>query len=274
MFKLLRTFIAVYETRSFSKAADQLFISQPTVSVHIQQLEKELNIILFHRNGRTEFTPTNNARMLYQKAAQLLDQWQTITDSLEKEQRTSIKIAASQTSATVLLPKIFSKIGHTQFNTMDIQIEMHNSEEILAGVLNHRFNFGIIEKPITHDFIVREEIARDQLVLAGNLDSDLWLVREKGSGVYHYTQQYFKQNNLVPNHFLTISNNDIIVKMLSKNFGKSIVSVQALTDNMPYQTLDSMFNRSFYVIRSAHENRTDILKWYKQVVDIARDVAE
>lgn len=274
MFKLLRTFIAVYETRSFSKAADQLFISQPTVSVHIQQLEKELNIILFHRNGRTEFTPTNNARMLYQKAAQLLDQWQTITDSLEKEQRTNIKIAASQTSATVLLPKIFSKIEHTQFNTMDIQIEMHNSEEILAGVLNHRFNFGIIEKPITHDFIVREEIARDQLVLAGNLDSDLWLVREKGSGVYHYTQQYFKQNNLVPNHFLTISNNDIIVKMLSKNFGKSIVSVQALTDNMPYQTLDSMFNRSFYVIRSAHENRTDILKWYKQVVDIARDVAE
>lgn len=274
MFKLLRTFIAVYETRSFSKAADQLFISQPTVSVHIQQLEKELNIILFHRNGRTEFTPTNNARMLYQKAAQLLDQWQTITDSLEKEQRTNIKIAASQTSATVLLPKIFSKIGHTQFNTMDIQIEMHNSEEILAGVLNHRFNFGIIEKPITHDFIVREEIAKDQLVLAGNLGSDLWLVREKGSGVYHYTQQYFKQNNLVPNHFLTISNNDIIVKMLSENFGKSIVSVQALTDNMPYQTLDSMFNRSFYVIRSAHENRTDILKWYKQVVDIARDVAE
>ncbi|KAA8324501.1 LysR family transcriptional regulator [Leuconostoc carnosum] len=274
MFKLLRTFIAVYETRSFSKAADQLFISQPTVSVHIQQLEKELNIILFHRNGRTEFTPTNNARMLYQKAAQLLDQWQTITDSLEKEQRTNIKIAASQTSATVLLPKIFSKIEHTQFNTMDIQIEMHNSEEILAGVLNHRFNFGIIEKPITHDFIVREEIAKDQLVLAGNLGSDLWLVREKGSGVYHYTQQYFKQNNLVPNHFLTISNNDIIVKMLSENFGKSIVSVQALTDNMPYQTLDSMFNRSFYVIRSAHENRTDILKWYKQVVDIARDVAE
>ncbi|WP_220730277.1 LysR family transcriptional regulator [Leuconostoc carnosum] len=274
MFKLLRTFIAVYETRSFSKAADQLFISQPTVSVHIQQLEKELNIILFHRNGRTEFTPTNNARMLYQKAAQLLDQWQTITDSLEKEQRTNIKIAASQTSATVLLPKIFSKIEHTQFNTMDIQIEMHNSEEILAGVLNHRFNFGIIEKPITHDFIVREEIAKDQLVLAGNLGSDLWLVREKGSGVYHYTQQYFKQNNLVPNHFLTIYNNDIIVKMLSENFGKSIVSVQALTDNMPYQTLDSMFNRSFYVIRSAHENRTDILKWYKQVVDIARDVAE
>lgn len=274
MFKLLRTFIAVYETRSFSKAADQLFISQPTVSVHIQQLEKELNIILFHRNGRTEFTPTNNARMLYQKAAQLLDQWQTITDSLEKEQRTNIKIAASQTSATVLLPKIFSKIEHTQFNTMDIQIEMHNSEEILAGVLNHRFNFGIIEKPITHDFIVREEIAKDQLVLVGNLGSDLWLVREKGSGVYHYTQQYFKQNNLVPNHFLTISNNDIIVKMLSENFGKSIVSVQALTDNMPYQTLDSMFNRSFYVIRSAHENRTDILKWYKQVVDIARDVAE
>lgn len=55
MFKLLQTFVAVYETRSFSKAAAQRFISQPTVSVHIQQLEKELGAQLFHRNGRTEF---------------------------------------------------------------------------------------------------------------------------------------------------------------------------------------------------------------------------
>ncbi|MDU7280879.1 MAG: LysR family transcriptional regulator, partial [Leuconostoc citreum] len=49
MFKLLQTFVAVYETRSFSKAAAQRFISQPTVSVHIQQLEKELGAQLFHR---------------------------------------------------------------------------------------------------------------------------------------------------------------------------------------------------------------------------------
>ena len=79
MFKLLQTFIAVYETRSFSKAADQLFISQPSVSVHIKQLETELKTTLFDRNGRTELAPTTNARMLYQRALALLDDWQKTT---------------------------------------------------------------------------------------------------------------------------------------------------------------------------------------------------
>ena len=50
MFKRIQSFIAVYETRSFSKAAEQLFISQPTVSVHIKQLELQLNTTLFERN--------------------------------------------------------------------------------------------------------------------------------------------------------------------------------------------------------------------------------
>lgn len=62
MFKRIQSFIAVYETRSFSKAAEQLFISQPTVSVHIKQLELQLNTTLFERNGRTELVPTTNAR--------------------------------------------------------------------------------------------------------------------------------------------------------------------------------------------------------------------
>lgn len=269
MFKLLQNFIAVYETRSFSKAADQLFISQPSVSVHIKQLETELKTTLFDRNGRTELAPTTNARMLYQRALALLDDWQKTTDSLVQNQRTTIKIGASQTSATVLLPKIVAHIKKDDFNTTDFQIEMHNSEEILAGILNHQFDIGLIEKPITHDFIVREAIATDQLVLAGNPNSDLWLVREKGSGVYHYTQQYFKQEDIVPDHFLTIANNDVIVKMLAENFGKSIVSIQTLPNGVPYQSLNSNFNRSFYLIRSAHENRADVLKWHKHFAKIA-----
>ena len=122
-------------------------------------METELKTTLFDRNGRTELAPTTNARMLYQRALALLDDWQKTTDSLVQNQRTTIKIGASQTSATVLLPKIVAHIKKDDFNTTDFQIEMHNSEEILAGILNHQFDIGLIEKPITHDFIVREAIA-------------------------------------------------------------------------------------------------------------------
>ncbi|BAX71662.1 transcriptional regulator [Leuconostoc mesenteroides subsp. dextranicum] len=275
MFKRIQSFIAVYETRSFSKAAEQLFISQPTVSVHIKQLELQLNTTLFERNGRTELVPTTNARKFYQHALHLLDDWQNATDSLdlaEERPRTTVRIGASQTSATVLLPKIFAQIKKDEFNTIDFKIEMHNSEEILAGVLNHQFDFGIIEKPITHDFITRNAIAGDQLVLAGNLDSTVWLVREKGSGVYHYTQQYFKQHNIVPDHFLTIANNDIIVKMLAQNVGKSIVSIQALPESVPYKKLDDAFNRQFYIIHHEHSNQSAIKNEIARFIQIARNL--
>ncbi len=65
MFNLLRTFMAVYETRSFSLAAEHLFTSQPTVSHHIQQLEHELNVTLFERNKRSATVPTAAADILY-----------------------------------------------------------------------------------------------------------------------------------------------------------------------------------------------------------------
>lgn len=57
--------------------------------------------------------------------------------------------------------------------------------------------------------------------------------------------------------------------MLAENFGKSIVSIQTLPNGVPYQSLNSNFNRSFYLIRSAHENRADVLKWHKHFAKIA-----
>lgn len=197
-----------------------------------------------------------------------------MTDSVGRDERLNISIGVSQTSATVLLPKLFAQMRSEQLDSVDVTIEMHNSEEILAGVLNHRFDFGMIEKPITHDYILRDEVAVDQLVLAGNLTDQRWLVREKGSGVYHYTQQYFKQNNIVPQHAMTISNNDVIVRMLAQNVGKSIVSIQSLTPDIPYQVLPETFNRSFYMIRLSHENRAEYMKWYNQVVETARQLRD
>ena len=69
----LRSFMEVYECRSISKAADNLFLSQPALSRRIQALEAELKIELFHRNG-TVFEPTEGAKTLYKEAGKILRQ--------------------------------------------------------------------------------------------------------------------------------------------------------------------------------------------------------
>lgn len=67
MIEWIKTFITVYETRNFSTAAKQLYISQPTVSIQINKLEKYLNVQLFYRNGKKIIVPTKEAEFLYPK---------------------------------------------------------------------------------------------------------------------------------------------------------------------------------------------------------------
>ena len=72
----------------------------------------------------------------------------------------------------------------------------------------------------------REEIIQDQLVLAGDPANQNWLVREKDSGVFHYTQQYLEESNQSPT-LMTVKNNEMIVKMLELGMGQSLLSRKA-----------------------------------------------
>ena len=81
MFNLLQTFLTVYETRNFTQAAEQLFISQPTVTTHIQKLEHELQAELFIRENK-RVMPTAVADQFYPQAQQMLAEWRTTKQSL------------------------------------------------------------------------------------------------------------------------------------------------------------------------------------------------
>lgn len=72
MFEWIKTFIAVYETKNFSTAAKQLYISQPTVSLQIKKLEQHFSIKLFYRNGKQSVIPTKEADFYIQKCSRLL----------------------------------------------------------------------------------------------------------------------------------------------------------------------------------------------------------
>ncbi|MEJ6348602.1 LysR family transcriptional regulator [Holzapfeliella sp. He02] len=266
MFKLLRTFVAVYETLSFSQAASQLFSSQPSLSLHIKQLEEHLNTQLFIRNGKAKLEPTPNATRLYQSTTKILKEWQAIqTDISDNPKKYELLFACSQTSAHTFVPHLLSQLSPSIYNTYDLTVEVHNSKEILDNVLNHRFAFGIVEKPIHHNLIITEKIKTDQLVLAGNLQSDTWLLREEGSGVYHYTKKYLNQHNIVPQNSIVIKNNQLIVDLLKQGVGKSIVSLDAIDDSIKFQTLNDSFLRHFYLIYQKFETHPSITNFINDI---------
>lgn len=248
MDKLLLTFMAVYQTRNFSVAANQLFISQPSVSVQINQLEERLGVSLFERNGHRQVQPTVAAVQLYRTAEKLQQTWETGVERLKQSQEPQIKVILgfSQTTSVELMPKAIRTL--LKDKRFQFEIQTMNSEAILNAVVNRKIAFGIIEKPIVADYVQQTEIPGDQLVLAGKPDETLWLLREPGSGVRHYTDAYIHEKGIVPGQSLVVDSNQSIIGLLAQGVGKTLMSEGILPDDVPREALTEQYHRHFYLV--------------------------
>ncbi|MHC9537478.1 LysR substrate-binding domain-containing protein [Dellaglioa sp. BT-FLS60] len=251
IFKNLEIFKSVYETRNFTISAQLLFLSQPTISVQIKQLEARLGVTLFERNGRQQIIPTESGKLLYQQTQQLLDLWQQDLFALQhqkSDQKIACKVAASHTTAAYLLPKLLRQ-NKEAMKQLELEISVLNSSQIMENLKQHKLDFGFIEKPLTEKNINRQSLTTDQLVWAGDT-TEPWLLREQGSGVYHYSINYLKANNLTLEHFMTVKSNSLIIQLLRQGIGQSIISSAALADypEIPVKTLAKQYQREFYLV--------------------------
>ncbi|WP_318765437.1 LysR family transcriptional regulator [Lactiplantibacillus carotarum] len=250
MFKQLQTFRAVYETRNFSHAAEQLFISQPTVSTQIKQLEAELDTTLFTRNGRQEIIPTASGKLLYRQAQRLLETWsatKTAVQATHQLVKTPCRIGASHTTGSLILPDLLAMltVADDQF---DFQVTLANSAEILTAMTQHKLDFGLVEKPLVTDHLDRLAFGHDELVHAGDFTSPLWLLREPNSGVRHYTNAFLKARNIQPERTMVIHSNQLIADLLDRGVGQSIISRHVLTPAVPFETLSDHYQRQFFLL--------------------------
>ncbi|WP_225048000.1 LysR family transcriptional regulator [Lacticaseibacillus kribbianus] len=242
--KNLATFKAVYETRSFSRAAALLFISQPTVSAQIKQLETEFGCRLFERNGRGRLGVTPAATQLYQAASDLLASWDQLHTALAAgpaEQR--VRLAASHTFATALLPQLLPRL-YAQFPRVRFEVTMANSYAVQTAVAQHDADLGFIEKPLVASGLDRTTLMADSLVLAGA--GEPFLVRESDSGVGYYTARYLAEHN-AKGPRLTVASNAVIVALLHQGFGRSLLSARA-AQGLATQPLGPDFVRHFYLL--------------------------
>lgn len=264
MFKLLTTFRAVYETRNFSRAAEVLFLSQPAVSNQVKQLERELSVELFQRNGRKEMVPTKQADLLYERTLILLEEWEDTQQKMLDEQNEEeiCRIAASHTFAVYLLPNLMKHLIEA-FPKVKFEVGIANSHESLDQVAKHEVDFGFIEKPLETSGVQRYSLMEDELVIAGDPKSKLWLVRESTSGVFHYTQRYFEEKNIQDKKML-VKSNDVIVAFLKEGIGRSILSKRAVPENIPATPLG--FQRNFYFIQRTHLVSDQLLEVAKEIL--------
>lgn len=239
MFPLLETLVAVYEVGQFTLAADELKVSQSTVSSRIAQLEQMVGAPLFVRNAKSDVTPTQAGRMLYQTAIGIDGLWRDTREQIARvqEAREPLAVSFSHTTAAILLPKALPVMAR-DMDGFDFAVHVMNSDAILEQASMKAVQLGVVEKPIVNDSVDRVTLCDDRLVLAGEPD-----------GVRYYTDLYFKTAQVVPARTMEVSSNAAIVAALSAGFGQSLISEAAVPAGVPVQReLGDEFVRRFYAL--------------------------
>ncbi|MBC1474454.1 LysR family transcriptional regulator [Listeria grandensis] len=259
MFQLLETFISVYENNNFTKAASELSISQPTISVHIEKLETEIDVVLFERSNNKKITPTLAAHFLYEKTKQMQSSWDNVLGelaSLSHGKNQSFKIGASPIIGNCLIPKILGNLQKA-FPKIDFEIIVNNSEHIFQSVSMLETDIGLVESPLVFPNIDRQEFMLDKLVLLGNPQNKTWLLREEGSGIREYSDRYMMEHNILPEDKLVINSNEVILQLVELGYGRTLQS-ELVNYSNSVETEETTLIRPLYAI--SNKNHPDLDK--------------
>ncbi|MDO4732074.1 MAG: selenium metabolism-associated LysR family transcriptional regulator [Bacillota bacterium] len=165
-FNQLESFLAISRYKSFSKAAESLFLTQPALSNHIARLERELDVILLERSSRkTELTEAG--RLFFSAAQDLLNHREQVVakmrnyrDNIEGE----LSIGASSIPAQYLLPPILARFSR-DYPQVICHIHDNSSQELEELLLSKFMDFGLVGSPPLNPELVYEKIASDELVV-------------------------------------------------------------------------------------------------------------
>lgn len=300
--KQLEAFVQVAEGGSFSKAAKELFLTQPTISSHISSLERELNARLFVRNTK-EVSLSEDGIKLYKYAKQMLDLQREIevTFGMDAEgESRAVTIAASTIPAQYLLPEVLTRFSE-RYPQEQIRIQETDSSKVVMQIVDHRVDIGftgtVLEKkhckyiPFYKDelVIITPNTPKYQELAQGNKEDISWIkkehviMREEGSGTRKEAELQLKGAGVKfagLDIIASIENQETIKKSVRQGMGISILSKLATADEVangeilafPIPNSDEgrdinlVYNKNYQMTRSAER----FIKVVKEVYNIPR----
>ncbi|OCS88673.1 LysR family transcriptional regulator [Caryophanon tenue] len=247
MLELLQIFVKVYECRNFTKASELLFISQPTISLKMKQLEQQLQVTLFIRQGPKSIQPTAQADYLYEQSMKMIELWHDTAFALHHEDLEEITctIACSNTFGLYYLPDLMPSFI-ARFPNVEFTLKIMNSEEAVQQLYQHEADLAFIEKPIETAGLYKKVLFKDELVLAGKATAPHWLMRENHSGIRFFNELYIAEHSLSPT-YMYINNGEMMKQLLKRGVGRAVVSKLSV-DDLPYERLPDKYNRNMYIV--------------------------
>jgi DNA-binding transcriptional LysR family regulator len=268
--RYIEIFCTVVELKSFSKAAQALHLTQPTISVHIKALEDEFSTRLLDRLGRT-ILPTQDGEILYRYAKEIVTLKENARRAMERVTGTvsgKLAIGASTIPGEYMLPRLlagFKKAYPDVFPSLRIG----DSNDIYESVLRGDVDLGVIGKAVKDKNIVMQKYLGDELILIApatykpsvlqrdEVKTVPLIVRESGSGSRSSFEAHLQRAGLMLDSFnivAEIGSTQSLIQAVKYGMGLAFTSRLSVKDEMERGALKAVqvkgivIHRNFYVI--------------------------
>lgn len=247
----IEIFCTLIKLRSFSRAAESLYLTQPTVSGHIKNLESDLGVKLLDRLGR-RVVPTEAGEVLYrygQKLLALRDQARQEIEGMSGAVSGLLKIGGSTIPGAYVLPALIAAFKK-KYPSTSIQLVINDTAKVAGAVANGDLNIGVVGARAADPHLEIHPFLDDELVIAvpaghpwakkntvpvGALRGEPFILREQGSGTRRIMEERLEKSGVAPadlNIIAIMGSSDAVRQAVKAGLGISILSVRALRDDI------------------------------------------
>lgn len=298
-FRQIEAFVNVVKYRSFSKAADALFLTQPTISVHVNSLEKELNTSLLNRKGR-EVVPTAAGDIFYKYAKDMMNIREQAIASLKQYGSCMAGVLEIQTSSIpgqYILPKLISEFS-AEYPKIKYFMEQTDTDQVVENVLNSKGEIGFIgrkasEKNLEYTLLYRDKpvvitpktekfAALERNARLEEFINEPFIQRAQGSATLKIFEDAVEK--VVPGNKLNIiarlNNLEAVKQAVAEGLGISVISGMAIPETdydvryLVFRPENLKQSREFYMVYDRKAAMSPVAAAFKDFILQRRNLDE
>ena len=235
----MKVFESVARNLSYTRAAAELFLSQPAVSMQVRQLERQLGVSLFERLGKRVHL-TEAGREVYQysrSVAQQLDEMETLLADLKGLNSGRLRISVAST-ANYFVPNLLATF-HKRFPGVTVSLDVTNRETLIGQLSDNTVDLVIMGQPpasldvdaqafMENPLVVvappGHSLARGKSVPLKRLQEETFLVREPGSGTRIAMERFFTERGIRLKTGMEVGSNEAIKQSVQAGLGLGLLS--------------------------------------------------
>jgi len=239
----LEAFLQVAAQRSFSRAAEALRLTQPSVTARIQSLERDVGETLFERNGRgVTLTEAGSAFLPHaQRVLKALHDGRDAIHSLQELQLGTLRLGAAPTISTYVLPGLLKEF-RARYPGLEVSVRTEHSDQIAQMVLADEVQVGL-ERSISHPDVVTVPLYEDEVMLVASaghpfgkrgmasieeVSAEPLIMFSRGSGYYTLVDNALRQAGVLVSPTMELDNMEATKKMVEEGLGIAMLPTLAV----------------------------------------------